>query len=141
MSIAVGKILNAYYNAINGAVSCGVYKITVPESETGNYIWIYPEGGKDEDTKTTRAETVIIKIEIVTFFKNDVDHFILDSIESDMMSTIWGSPPTICLLIPPLGGVEIRNVTREDYTYSIDKTENGVIYRKTIRFSNRVVTI
>ena len=134
----VGLLLTAYYNAIlNHTSGLNLYKLTVPETETGNYVWIYPEGGVDDNNKSSKNENVIIRVDIVTKFVNDTDQSICEDCDTEINLALLPTPAGHGLTDP--SGLQFLNLRRENYTYQIEPTQGGgIIYRKISRYIQRV---
>lgn len=134
----VGLLLTAYYNAIlthTGGLS--LYKLTVPETEQGNYVWIYPEGGSDNNTKSSKNEDIIIKVDIITRFVNDADQSICEGADAAINLALIPTAGNNGLTEPT--GLQFLNLRRENYTYLIEATQGGgIIYRKVSRYIQRV---
>jgi len=131
----VGTLLDIYYQKLNGNIpGFNIYKLTIPEGEIGNYILITPESGRDENNKSKRIETVIIRIDIVTNFRNDANQNNLEAADLQVKNIIYTSNLSGY-------GLEIRNVQRESYQYFIDLGQADMIYRKSSKYSQRVIEL
>lgn len=134
----VGNLLTAYFNLLNNQVpGFTVHKITVPENVNTNYIWLYPEGGADDINKRSKNETIIIRLDIVTLFQNDIDQTNCENADTIAYDLIVPSAGTVTGLTPP-AGLQFLNVTRENYSYLIERQGSGAVYRKISRYSQRV---
>lgn len=134
----VGSLLTAYHTALNGNVpGMNIYKLNIPESEEGNYVWLYPEGGQDDNTKSSKVENIVIRVEIVTYFNNVADQSLCEAADEIIKNIIVPTPGIYGLIMP--AGLQIMNVTRENYIYHIEPTGTGIIYRKTIRYIHRMI--
>lgn len=134
----VGLLLTAYYNALNGNTNgLSLYKLTVPETETGNYVWLYPEGGSDNNTKSSKNEDVVIKVDIITRFINDADQSICEDADAAINLALIPTAGTNGLTEPE--GLQFLLLQRENYSYLIEATAGGgIIYRKVSRYIQRV---
>lgn len=132
----VGLTLTAYYNLINGQTApLDAYKLTVPAGVT-NYIWIYPESGSENNTKSSKSDDIIICVQIITTFENDADQTICETADTIINELIIPQAGTTGLISP--AGLQILNVKRENYQYLIEGSGTNVIYRKNSRYSQRV---
>lgn len=134
----VGLLLTAYYNALTGNTNgLSLYKLTVPETETGDYVFIYPEGGSDNNTKSSKNEDVIIKVDIVTRSVNDAAQGICEAADAAINTALLPTAGNNGLTEPT--GLQFLNLRRENYTYLIEATQGGgIVYRKVSRYVQRV---
>jgi hypothetical protein len=130
----VGTLIQSYYGLIQG---CGkdVFTLTAPLNHNGDYVLIYPEGGVDQNTKTSKNETVIVRVEIVTRGQNEANQDECESTDTTIYDLIMPSASGNGL---SASGLSINNVFRENYQYFIEQTTEGIIYKKTSRYSQRV---
>jgi len=132
-------LLNAYYDALNGNVTgFTVYKITIPETETGNFVLLSIEGGADADNKSERIEDINIRVDIVAKYKNDATQVAVETADGIIKDLISPNPAGNALSGT---GIEIRNVRRENYVYTTEQPQSELLYRKVSRYSNRVIDI
>lgn len=133
----VGNLLTAYFNLLNGQTgTLTVHKLTVPENIKDNYVWIYPEGGNENNTKTSKNDIIIIRIDVITSFQNDADQTLVEDIDTIINELIIPTPGNTGLTPP--AGLQYIDVTRENYQYLIERDGAGVVYRKISRYSQRV---
>lgn len=133
----VGLLHTAYYNLLNGNVpGINVYKLSIPQTETGNFVWIYPEGGAEDNTKSSKNDNVIMRIDIVTRFQNEADQSICENADTVINELIIPTAGVNGLVAP--SGLQVLNVTRESYNYIIEQVAGGVAYRKISRYIQRV---
>lgn len=131
--------LNAYYEALDGNVSgFPVYKLTVPEDEKGNFVLLSIEGGADVDNKGRRIEEVVIIVDIVANYRNDASQAALETADGLIKDIICPNPGGNSLTG---SGIEIRNVRRENYAYTVEGGGVDMVYRKISRYTNRIVEI
>lgn len=131
----INELLNAWYDKLNGNISVPVYRINVPETEKGNYVIIRPEGGTGANDKRSLNDTVIIIVDVVTFFINDIDGSVCDAIDKQIYDLILPTPQGHQLT--EASGMQILNVNRDNYNYL---TQSGTkqIYRKISRWSHYI---
>lgn len=129
----VGTLVTAYYDLIEGVGD--VFKLTVPLGHNGDYILIYPEGGVDQNTKTSKNEIVIIRVDIVTKGQNEASQVACEALDTSIYDLVM---PVASGNGLSASGLSINNVTRENYQYFIEATAEGIIYKKTSRYSQRV---
>jgi len=133
----VGLLHTAYYNLLNGNVpGINIYKLSVPESEKGNHAWIYPEGGSEDNTKSSKNDLVIMRVDIITRFQNEADQSICEAADTIINELIIPTPGGNGLTAP--AGLQFLNLTRENYNYIIEQSNGVVIYRKISRYVTRV---
>lgn len=134
----VGLLLTAYFNALTGNTNgLSLYKLTVPETETGDYVFIYPEGGQDNNTKQSKNEDVIIKVDIVTRSVNDAAQGVCEAADTAINLALLPTPAGHGLTEPT--GLQFLLLRRENYSYLIEATAGGgIIYRKVSRYIQRV---
>ena len=132
----VGEVLTAYYSLINGQTALGTYKLTVPIDVTTNYVWLYPESGVEINTKSSKNDRLVIRVDIVTFFENDADQTACETADTIINELIIPTPGENGLTAP--SGLQFLNVERENYQYLIERSGTGVVYRKISRYTQRV---
>lgn len=136
----VGNILTAYYNALNGNVTgFDIYKITVPLSADGNYVQMYPESGGDAGNKSKKAEEVVIRVDIVSVYKNDASQEAVEAADAIIEGIII--PATGDHGLTVASGLQVTNIMRENYSYLIEQDGANTYYRKITRYKNRIIQI
>lgn len=133
------ELLNAYYTALVSSVTgFTVYKLTIPETEKGNFVLLSIESGADVDNKSKRVEDIVIRVDIVTNYRNDAAQATLEEADAIIKGII-------CPVASGNGltgtGIEIRNVRRENYVYTVEGGTTDLIYRKVSRYSQRVIEV
>jgi len=125
------KLVNSYWELLNGSLSVPVYIESVPESETGNYVLLRVEGetNVDENAKTWIKEIVVI-LDIVTVFDNMIDTSVVDD--------ILAATPYSGHNLAAQTGMQINRVTDETSEYLQEDDGTYKYYRKITRYNNLI---
>ena len=131
----VGALMDSWYDLING-ISVPVYKIDVPETETGNYVIIRPESGTGQNNKRSLADDVVIITDVVTVFNNNANGETAEDIDAEVFDLVLPTPQGHGLTEP--SGMQILNVKRETFNYLQEQDGTRVYHRKISRYVHRI---
>lgn len=133
----VGSLVTGYYELLKNISGFEAFKITVPIPEPDKYLLIYPESGGDDNNKSKKVENVVIRVDIVAKYNNDIDQTAVEDADNsvrDLVAGVTGNSLDI-------SGLQVMNVKREDYTYLIENDGTNYYYRKVTRYTNRVIQV
>lgn len=132
------KLVNSYWELLNGSLSVPVYIESVPESETGNYVLLRVEGetNVDENAKTWIKEIVVI-LDIVTVFDNMIDTSVVDDIDAEI-GVLLAATPYSGHNLAAQTGMQINRVTDESSEYLQEDDGTYKYYRKITRYNNLI---
>lgn len=128
-----GLLVQAWYNALSSTVN--VHVIDVPEDETSDYVWIYPESGSGNNLKGAKVDEVVMICQVVTFHQNNINQTECERIDGLVEGIIL---PTAWAQVLTASGMQVLNVEREGFDYITEEDQNGKIYRKVSRYKHRI---
>jgi hypothetical protein len=139
----VAKLLNSYYTLLNGgglsynSVPVDVYKSDIPGDQERHYVYLRPEGETYGGNKRSFADQVVIIVDVVTIFKNNIDSSVSDNIDNQIGALLLTSPAVSGLGVQ--AGLQILNVVRESTNYLMEDDGVNKYYRKVCRYNQRVL--
>lgn len=131
---AHGLLMDAWITAL-GTLSVDVFRIDVPETQTGNYVIVRPEGGTGVNNKRSINDTVVIITDVVTEFENNATQATADAIDAEIFDKIIPNPQGVALTG---AGIEVLNIERENFEYLQTADNVKTYYRKVSRYSHRL---
>lgn len=140
---AHGALMNVLMILLDGNITYGgnnvpVYRVDVPETETGHYIILRPESGTGANNKRSLNDNIIIITDVVTRFENNVNGAVVEEIDTQVFALIMPTPqgvdpdnltPTDC---------QVLNIDRENFDYLQESDGVNVFYRKISRYNMRI---
>jgi len=134
------KLVNSWWDLMNGSLSVPVYIESVPEAEDGNYVLLRAEGetNVDENSKSWIKEVVLIT-DVVTVFDSMIDTSIADDIDNEI-GVLLATTPYHGHNLGSQPGMQINRVTDETSNYLQEDDGTKKYYRKITRY-NHLITI
>lgn len=129
-----GSLLTAWYDLLKTSVGVSVYKENAPADEQENYVVLRVEGGVATNNKRSFADEVIVIVDIVTFFQNDVDRSVAEGIDNLICGLVL---PTHQNGLTNPTNIQIVNVKRDGFEY-LQETAERKIFRKISRWYHLV---
>lgn len=129
-----GSLLTAWYNLLSGNVGVSVYKENSPSTEEQDHVILRVEGGVSSNNKRSFADEVIIIVDIVTVFENDIDRSVVEGIDNLICGLAL---PTMQNGLSNPTSVQIVNVKRDGFEY-LQETSERKYYRKISRWYHLV---
>lgn len=130
------KILDAWMSLLDGNISVPVYRIDVPEEEEGNYVQLRVEGGTGINNKRNISDEFIVITDIVTIFENNIDGSVVDGIDAEIFDLVL--PTSRGGALAQTSGMQILNVSRENFDYLDENDGTKKYYRKVSRYKHIV---
>lgn len=130
-----GLLMNAWYAKLNGNVGVEVYKEDAPEDEAGDYVLLRAEGGSGSNNKRSFNDEIVIVVDIITHFQNNIDRSEVETIDGLINALVL---PTMQNGLTAQSGMQILNVNRETFTYLEEREDERKIYRKVSRYVHRI---
>lgn len=131
----VGNLLDKWAVLLSGNVGVNVYKLDVPASEEGNYVWIYPEGGQEQSNKRSKNYSVVIVVQVVTVFELNVSQTAAETISNLIDELILPNPFSQQLTI---SGLQVLNIHKENFDHITESVGTKKYYRIVARYRHRV---
>lgn len=122
-------------NVIVGGKTIPVFVVDSPDEEK-DYIIIRPEGETYAGNKSKFADDVIVVIDIVSTFENNIDKSYVNKIDNEVCSILM---PSVNSTISAGAGVQILNLRRENSVYIDEYDGKQKYYRKVSRFRCRAL--
>ena len=129
---AHGAILDSFISLLSG-ISVNVYKLDVPEDESGNYVQVRLESGTGMNNKRQIADEVIVITDITTIFENNVDGSLCEGIDTEIFDRVL--PTSTGHGLRTTAAMKIISVYRQSFTYIEENDGTKNYYRKVSRYS------
>ena len=128
----IQDITTAVYNLLDGAISVPVYKESVPETETGNYVWVRAESQSTTANKHVFLTSCIVVIEVVTVHGNTINRSVCDSIFNEITALMLPTPNTYG--IDQLTEHKVYSLQLQTANYLTEEDNGKMFYSKAARF-------
>lgn len=128
----VYDLTTAYFNLLDGVISVDVFKEQAPIDRSTNYVLIRAESqSTPEKNNSAFFSSVIVIVEIVTFFNTSITTKPLNDIDEEINELIF---PTHNSFGISIADHQVTDITLQSSSYL---PEDGV-FRKVLRYENIV---
>jgi hypothetical protein len=139
MKNVTGKIMNAWYELLNGNISVPVYRTDAPPTEEGNYLLLRAESDSDNSNNHSFVTNPVIITEVITKFSARIDDGLAGEIDDEVGTLV--KPTSATHALPVQDDIQIVDVRRSNATY-INEDDGTFRYHRLItRNLHRVVQL
>lgn len=135
--VASYDLVTAWMDLLDGTISVPVYREVVPESETGDYVFIREDGESQEKNKGGFFTNCGVIVEIVTHFStySGINGSAANTIDNKITDILFPLPNTHGLVMEDH---HIASIRRESLPAVIEDSEPKV-YRKIARYEHLII--
>lgn len=133
------KVLNAWYELLNGNISKPVYRVDAPATEEGDYVLLRVESETDSTNNARHVSNPVLIVEVVTKHAIMIDDTVAPGIEDEIMQLVFSNPGVHNL--PQQDGIQITDVRKRDSTYLNEDDGTRRIHRLISRWTHRVAQL
>lgn len=134
-----GKIMNSWYELLNGNISVPVYRVDAPPTEDGNYVLLRAESNTDDNNNQSFISKPVIITEVVAKFSVRIDDQVASDIDGEIAALLNTIPSTHNL--PAQDDIEIVDVRRLNDTDIYEDDGTFRYHRLITRNLHRVVQL
>ena len=110
------RLLNSWFELLNGNLSVPVYRYDAPAIETGNYVLLRTESDADDSNNQKFVSIPVVITEVVTKFSTMINDSLAVEIDEEIGELLYPTTPAHHAL-PAQDDIQIVSVTRRDATY------------------------
>lgn len=134
------KLLKAWMDLLDGAISVPVFRTDAPSGQAGHYVLLRMESSTSRHNNHDFVTNPVVIVDIVTVFDNKIDDVIVFDISTEIDELVSPTPAEIGL--PVQSGIQIVTVDKQSETIlPEDDGSAPKINRLVARYIHRVLQL